>query len=206
MFTVQVQRASKRFYREWIFKSLDLELSSGDSLAIVGGNGTGKSTLLKCISGALPLSQGSIAFLNNGTALPEETWYQYLSMATPYMELPEEFTLKELLSFHFKFKKPLNQLSNKEIIEILGLEKHQNKFISQYSSGMRQRVKLALAVFSDVPLLLVDEPTINLDKQGLTWYLELIKNYTRDRISVVCSNEPREFEHCTKKLSLEDYK
>ena len=206
MFSLQVQKASKRFHREWIFKNLDLELSSGDALAITGGNGSGKSTLLKCLSGAIPLTQGSIEYRLGTTPLPEESWFRSLAIATPYLELPEEFTLNEALSFHFQFKKPLNQLSTQEILAILGLEKHQSKSISQFSSGMKQRVKLALAIFSEVPLLFLDEPTTNLDKQGVSWYLELLQQYAQDRILVICSNEPREYDFCEKKISLEDFK
>lgn len=206
MFTLQVQKASKRFNREWIFKNLDLELSAGDALAITGGNGSGKSTLLKCLSGAIPLSQGSIEYRAGMQVLEEEQWFKSLAIATPYLELPEEFTLEEALDFHFKFKKPLKKLTNTEILTILGLEKHQTKYISQFSSGMKQRVKLALAIFSEVPLLFLDEPTTNLDRQGVSWYLELIQQYAQDRILVVCSNEPREYDFCAKKISLEDYK
>jgi ABC-type multidrug transport system ATPase subunit len=206
MFTLQVQNASKRFHREWIFKNLDLELSAGDALAITGGNGSGKSTLLKCLSGAIPLTQGSIEYLEGTDALAEELWFRSLAIATPYLELPEEFTLNEALAFHFQFKRPLKQLSNSEILSILGLEKHQSKSISQFSSGMKQRVKLALAIFSEVPLLFLDEPTTNLDKQGVSWYLELLEQYAQDRILVICSNEPREFEFCEKKINLEDFK
>ena len=206
MFSLQVQKASKRFHREWIFKNLDLELSAGDALAITGSNGSGKSTLLKCLSGAIPLTQGSIEYRLGTTLLPEESWFRSLAIATPYLELPEEFTLNEALSFHFQFKKPLNQLSTQEILAILGLEKHQSKSISQFSSGMKQRVKLAIAIFSEVPLLFLDEPTTNLDKQGVSWYLELVQQYTQDRILVICSNEPREYEFCEKKLSLEEFK
>ena len=206
MFSLQVQKASKRFHREWIFKNLDLKLSAGDALAITGGNGSGKSTLLKCLSGAIPLTQGSIEYRMGTTLIAEESWFRSLAIATPYLELPEEFTLSEALTFHFQFKKPLNQLSTQEILVILGLEKHQSKSISQFSSGMKQRVKLALAIFSEVPLLFLDEPTTNLDKQGVSWYLELLQQYAQDRILVICSNEPREYEFCGKKINLEDFK
>ncbi len=206
MFSLQVQKASKRFHREWIFKNLDLELSAGDTLAITGSNGSGKSTLLKCLSGAIPLTKGNIEYQGETGRLAEEYWFQSLAIATPYLELPEEFTLNEAIAFHFQFKRPLNQLSNQDILTILGLEKHQSKSISQFSSGMKQRVKLALAIFSEVPLLFLDEPTTNLDKQGVSWYLELLERYAQDRILVICSNEPREYESCEKKINLEDYK
>ena len=206
MFTIQVQNASKRFHHEWIFKNLDLELITGDRIAITGGNGSGKSTLLKCLSGAIPLTSGAIQYQSGATQIVEEQWFRSLALATPYLELPEEFTLSEVLSFHFQFKNPLQQRSNAEILEVLGLEKHKSKAISQFSSGMKQRVKLALAIFSEVPFLLLDEPTTNLDKQGVTWYLDLIQQFTQHRIVVICSNDPREFDFCEKKIALEDFK
>lgn len=206
MLKIQVQKAAKRFHYEWIFKNLDLELSSGDSLAITGGNGSGKSTLLKCLSGATPLTQGSIAYQTEEGLLAEEVWFRSLTIAAPYMELPEEFTLLEAIDFHFKFKKPLGHSSPQELVALLGLEKHQQKALAQFSSGMKQRVKLGLAIFSEAPLLLLDEPTSNLDKQGIAWYLDTIEQHTKDRITVVCSNETREYEFCQNKIRLEDYK
>jgi len=206
MFTIHVQNASKRFHQEWIFKNLNLDLSEGDTIAITGGNGSGKSTLLKCLSGAIPLTSGIIQYQSGATQIIEEQWFRSLALATPYLELPEEFTLGEVLSFHFQFKNPLQQRSNSEILEILGLEKHKSKTISQFSSGMKQRVKLALAIFSDVPFLLLDEPTTNLDKQGVTWYLDLIQQFTQDRIVLICSNDPREYDFCEKKIAMEDFK
>ena len=206
MFTIQVQNASKRFHHEWIFKNLNLELSAGDSIAITGGNGSGKSTLLKCLSGAIPLTSGAIQYQSGATQIVEEQWFRSLALATPYLELPEEFTLSEVLSFHFQFKNPLQQRSNAEILEILGLEKHKSKTLFQFSSGMKQRVKLALAIFSEVPFLLLDEPTSNLDKQGVTWYLDLIQQFSQDRIVMICSNDPREYDFCEKKIAMEDFK
>ncbi len=206
MFTIQVQNASKRFHHEWIFKNLNLDLSAGDSIAITGGNGSGKSTLLKCLSGAIPLTSGAIQYQSGATQIVEEQWFRSLALATPYLELPEEFTLSEVLTFHFQFKNPLQQRSNAEILEILGLEKHKSKAISQFSSGMKQRVKLALAIFSEVPFLLLDEPTTNLDKQGVTWYLDLIQQFSQDRIVMICSNDPLEYDFCEKKIAMEDFK
>jgi ABC-type multidrug transport system ATPase subunit len=206
MLTIQVQKAAKRFHYEWIFKNLDLELSSGDSLAITGGNGSGKSTLLKCLSGAIPLTQGSITYRTEGDIISEDQWFRSLAIATPYMELPEEFTLLEAIGFHFQFKKPFGHTIPQELVGLLGLEKHQHKALAQFSSGMKQRVKLGLAIFSEAPLLLLDEPTSNLDKQGIAWYLDTIDRCAKDRIVIVCSNEPREYAFCQNKICLEDFK
>lgn len=206
MMKIQLHEASKRFQYEWIFKNLSLQLKQGDSLAITGGNGSGKSTLLKCLSGAIPFSSGKITFESGGNLIPESQWYNYLSISAPYLELPEEFSLTEIIDFHFKFKRPLNLVQPKELIEILYLDQHATKPVSQFSSGMKQRLKLGIALFSDVPIILLDEPTSNLDKKGISWYTDLIKNFQNDRILVICSNEPREYEFCLQKLALEDFK
>ncbi|MAN85497.1 MAG: ABC transporter ATP-binding protein [Algoriphagus sp.] len=205
MLKIQLEEASKRFQYEWIFKNLDLSLQSGDSLAITGSNGSGKSTLLKCIAGSIPLSSGKISFLKDKPILDSD-WFRFLTIAAPYLELPEEFSLKEVLQFHFKFKKPKSNLSLEEMLQILYLEQHMNKPISQFSSGMKQRLKLGLALFSDVDLVLLDEPTSNLDKKGINWYLEMVEKFAQNQILIVCSNESREYEFCQQKLVLEDYK
>lgn len=206
MLKIQLDQAAKRFQYEWIFKNLNLHLSQGESLAITGGNGSGKSTLLKCLSGAIPISSGKIVFENSSQEIPESDWYKYLAVSAPYLELPEEFNLVELIDFHFKFKQPLNRIQPRELTEILYLDQHQYKPVSNFSSGMKQRLKLGLAFFSDVPLILLDEPTSNLDKKGVAWYADLIDRYRNNRTVIVCSNEPREYEFCDRKLALEDFK
>lgn len=206
MLKIHLNEASKRFQYEWIFKNLTLLLGQGESLAITGGNGSGKSTLLKCLSGAIPITSGKISFKNAGQDISDSDWYKYLVLSAPYAELPEEFSLLELIHFHFKFKQPLNQIQPKELIEILYLDQHSAKPVSNFSSGMKQRLKLGLAFFSDVPLILLDEPTSNLDKKGIAWYADLIRNHRNNRTIVVCSNEPREYEFCDRKLNLEDFK
>jgi ABC-type multidrug transport system ATPase subunit len=206
MLKIQFEEASKRFQYEWIFRNLTLTLSTGSSLAITGSNGSGKSTLLKSLSGAIPLSSGKINYQNDQVSVPESEWFTLLSIAAPYLELPEEFTLSELLDFHFKFKKPLQGISKQEILDVIYLKEHAQKTISQFSSGMKQRLKLGLALLSDVQLVLLDEPTSNLDRNGILWYQKMIGDFGSDRIMVVCSNEPREYEFCQQKIVLEDYK
>lgn len=206
MLKIQIEEASKRFQYEWIFKNLNLSLQSGDRLAVTGSNGSGKSTLLKCLAGSIPLSSGKVSYNLNGAEIPDTDWFKQLTIAAPYLELPEEFTLEELLEFHFKFKSPKQGLDISEMLEILYLSDHRNKLVSQFSSGMKQRVKLGISLFSDVSIVFLDEPTTNLDKKGVSWYLDLVEKYTRDQILMICSNEPREFEFCQEKLVLEDYK
>jgi ABC-type multidrug transport system ATPase subunit len=169
-------------------------------------NGSGKSTLLQVISGALTPSSGKLIYFDGDEIIDSEKYYQYISLAAPYLELIEDFTLTEVLDFHFKFKSRLNSFDNSAIISLLGMEKNQNKLIKHFSSGMKQRVKLALAFCSDTPILLLDEPTSNLDTQGTEWYLAMVNQFTSDRITLVCSNQASEYGFCKEHINLADYK
>ena len=206
MFEVKLSTAAKRFQYEWIFRNLDLHLQEGKHLAVVGSNGSGKSTFLKCLSGQIPLTEGKADFLIEGKAISESDKYKYLCISAPYLELPEEFSLLELLEFHFKFKNPIKGMDFGQMMDIMYLKEHQNKPVSQFSSGMKQRLKLGLCFFSEVPLLLLDEPTSNLDARGADWYQSLVRDYGKDRCMIICSNEPKEYAFCSEVLAIEDYK
>jgi ABC-type multidrug transport system ATPase subunit len=201
-----LEQIGRRFNREWIFKKIDYSFKSGQSYAILGINGSGKSTLLQVISGALTPSTGTLAYSLNHKEIAVEQVFQQLSIAAPYLELIEEFTLTEVLDFHFNFKSRLNNLTNKDLIELLNMESSKNKQLKYFSSGMKQRVKLILALCADTPLLLLDEPTSNLDDQGIKWYKDLIAQFTPSRLVIVCSNQAHEYEFCTHQLLISDYK
>ncbi|MCF8319370.1 MAG: ATP-binding cassette domain-containing protein [Sphingobacteriaceae bacterium] len=201
-----LENIGRRFNQEWIFKSLSYTLESKQSYAVLGSNGSGKSTLIQLIAGNLSSSEGKINYEIGDKKLEAEDIYQYLSLAAPYLELIEEFTLEEQLNFHFQFKKLLPGTTKENLLETLNLKGAQLKAIKYFSSGMKQRVKLALAVFSDTPLLLLDEPTANLDEQGIAWYRSLISQYSVNRTLVVCSNQQHEYDYCTHQIQLADYK
>lgn len=199
--------AGKRFNREWIFRQLSTELLPGTSYAITGPNGSGKSTLLQAIAGSLQLSEGSMEYLTGSEARIEpELGYRQLAIAAPYLELIEEMTAREFLAFHSRFKQLVSSSSIESILTEIGLEKAMDKQMRYYSSGMKQRVKLAQAVFSDVPVLLLDEPCTNLDKPGYLLYHSLIEKYCRHKLIVVSSNDPGEMDFCTERISILDYK
>lgn len=201
-----LDKISRRFNREWIFKNIDYTFKSGESYAILGLNGSGKSTLLQILSGSLSPSTGTIVYSKNGNKLEVEQVFQELSIAAPYLELIEEFSLTETIAFHFNFKKRLNNISNEKIIDILNMYSSRNKEIKYFSSGMKQRVKLALSFFSDTSILLLDEPTSNLDEQGINWYHQLVKEYHAQRMIIVCSNQAVEYNFCTHHLPITNYK
>lgn len=206
MLSVKLEGAGKKFQREWIFKNLNLALTQGSKTAIIGSNGSGKSTLIKCLSSQMPLTNGKLSFIWKKKELAIEEVYKYLTISAPYLDLPEEFSLKEFLNFHFKFKSPQEGLNIQQLIEIMYLENAVNKPINYFSSGMKQRLKLGLCFFSDSPLMLLDEPTSNLDERGINWYRDLIHQYSGNKCILIASNDKREFDFCEEIVSIEDYK
>ena len=207
MIKLTLQNTGKRFNREWIFRSLNLELQLGDSLAILGANGSGKSTIARVMSGFMIPSEGTVQLEINGVVITSDNYYKHLSYVAPYLDVLEEFTLVEMLNFHRKFKPIRNNLSTAKLINRLGMEKQTNKIIAQFSSGMKQRVKLLLAIATQVPLTFLDEPTVNLDAQGIEWYRDLLSDFSDQRIVVVCSNhQTAEHDFCLKTLQVGDYK
>ena len=195
---------SKRFNRQWIFQNLNYELESGQSYAITGPNGSGKSTLLQVIIGSMPRTSGDVSYILNGEKIEDDLHYEHCVLASPYLELIEEFTLKELLDFHFKFKTIQKGTNIRKLTQVAYLEEHLYKPIKNFSSGMKQRLKLALAFYSDTPILILDEPTSNLDAKGIQWYLDQV-NQCKDRLIIVASNQKQEYEFCKSNIHIPDY-
>ncbi|MFN0215100.1 MAG: ATP-binding cassette domain-containing protein [Saprospiraceae bacterium] len=204
--TIQLQNIGKRYRLEWIFRGITDTLQSGERWAILGPNGSGKSTLLKVLSGHLTPSKGDVFFDYQGVRVKEEAVYKHVSYAAPYIELIEEFTLEEALRFHARLKPFLPGFTPAGIYELLALPRSRQKEIRFFSSGMKQRLKLALAVCSDTPVLLLDEPATNLDVQGVEWYKKLISEYAADRLVVIASNDPHDAEFCARHLNILEYK
>lgn len=203
---ISLEHIGRRFNREWIFRDVNYEFLSGQTYAILGANGAGKSTLLQLISGSLTNSEGTIKYFQGDTLLDQDQVFIHQSMAAPYLELIEEFTLSEIIDFHFRFKKYREGFDKRSLINLLGLKNSEFKALKHFSSGMKQRVKLALAFCSDTELLLLDEPSSNLDQQGLEWYLQLASSQCADRLVIICSNQEQEYSFCRHKINLADYK
>ncbi|MBK0380191.1 ABC transporter ATP-binding protein [Mucilaginibacter segetis] len=201
-----LENIGRRFNREWIFKGVDYSFNHTDRYAILGPNGSGKSTLLQILNGSLTPSAGTIKYNYNGQIIEEDKAFGYLSMAAPYLELIEEFSLNEMVDFHFKFKSYRVGMDKTAVAEILNLSGSKNKLIKYFSSGMKQRLKLTLAFCSDTPMLMLDEPTSNLDTQGIDWYLSLVEKFSVNRLTIVCSNQEHEYGFCNKFLDITDYK
>ncbi len=204
--TIELQQIGRRFNREWIFRGISSRFEAGQSYAILGPNGSGKSTFLQLLASSLSPSEGTIRYTFLNQEVKPDSLYHYLSLAAPYVELPEEFTLRELIDFHFRFKSYAGQFDTAEVIRLLRLPEAADKEIRYFSSGMKQRTRLALAFCAATPLLLLDEPTSNLDEQGVAWYQELVAHLGRDRLLVICSNQPHEYTFCKHHLRITDFK
>jgi ABC-type multidrug transport system ATPase subunit len=207
LISITLNNLGKKFNREWIFRQLSFELGAREKLLIRGGNGSGKSTLLQIISGFVSQSEGNVVWQAADKVLAVEQLYKQIALASPYLQLTEDFTAVELIR-HLQSTKPFIQnLTADELLEIAQLGHARHKFIRQYSSGMKQRLKLALALLADTPLLLLDEPLSNLDRSGAAWYQQMITDYTAKRTVIVCSNAIEE-EHffCERALDVMDYK
>ncbi|MES2810562.1 MAG: ABC transporter ATP-binding protein [Bacteroidota bacterium] len=203
---IHLQNIGRRFNRDWIFKGVDYTFEKGQSYAILGSNGSGKSTLLSVLNGSLGPSTGTIKYFSGDKEVDVEQIFQQLSLAAPYLELIEEFSLSEMIDFHFKFKKFKPGIDKEALIALLNLPGSANKLIRYFSSGMKQRLKLALAFCADTSILMLDEPTSNLDQQGVAWYLNLVQQFAADRLTIICSNQEHEYSFCTHHLNITDYK
>lgn len=200
------RNVSKRYRYEWIFRGIDFTFEAGKKYAILGPNGSGKSTLLKILAGHLTPSKGKVDFLLNNKKIEIDAVYKHISYAAPYIELIEEFSLTEAIQFHQKFKPFLKGIKKSDLIALLGFEKSKNKPVRFFSSGMKQRLKLVLAICSDTPLLLLDEPTTNLDTQGMEWYRDLVDQFAQNRSTIIASNVKVDYDFCDESLNILDYK
>lgn len=204
---ITVENIGKKFVREWIFRNASFDLLAGEKYTFVGPNGSGKSTLMQLLTGMFPASEGVIKYTDaNGKNIETDQWYKHIVIAAPYMELVEEFTLREQVSFHSRFKPLKNGISLPEFEDFVQLAHASDKLIRHFSSGMKQRLKLGLAFMSDVPVIFLDEPTTNLDTQGFQWYIDNVTRYTDNQMLLLGSNVKQEYEFCKNIISVSAFK
>lgn len=199
---LEAKALTKGFGSQWLFAGISLDLAAPDSLVILGPNGSGKSTLIQMLAGYISPNEGQLNLYHDAHLIPPDDHYKYIALAAPYLDIPEELTSAELLNFHFTLRPAMHSLGVDEMLKRVGLSAAKHKQIRYFSSGMKQRLKLALAVFSDTPVLLMDEPCSNLDLEGIHMYTSLMADFTVGRIVVVASNMPEEYGFCKKQITL----
>lgn len=198
--------AGKRFNRDWVFRHVDLTLTADRVYALTGPNGSGKSTLLQLMGGVIDPSEGSVAYHPGTRGGSGSEPSRLTAFCAPYLELIEEMTGGEFLHFHRGFKPFRNGLTVAEALAEVDLSRAEGKVVRYYSSGMKQRLKLAQSVLSDTPVLLLDEPCTNLDAKGMGMYRDLLSRHSKGRIVVIASNDEAEYDFCDEVLGMDDWK
>ena len=200
---IKLNNVGKRFERNWVFRNLNHEFTEGNRYVVLGQNGSGKSTLLKVVSGNVMQSEGTLEYSIAGKTIAVENVFKQLAIAAPYLDVPEEYSLPEIITFHKTFKPFEDNLTEKEVIEIMELSHTKEKNYKHFSSGMKQRVKLGLAILSKNSLLLLDEPSTALDAKSILWYQNLITDFGKDKTMIVFSNnKEEEFGFCKERILL----
>ncbi len=203
---ILLSNIGKKFRTEWVFRDIDFLFEGGKRYAITGHNGSGKSTLLNVMAGIIPANKGKLTYSNSKGDLGLDAIFRHISFTAPYMELIEEYTLSELVDFHIKFKPFEEGLGAKDFFEKVYLTEHLNKPIKQFSSGMKQRLKLGLAFYSASDVIFLDEPTTNLDEKGIEWYLHQVSRLENSKLVLVSSNDKREYQFCDEVFDITNYK
>ena len=201
-----LENISKKYGSQWIFRNIDFHFEAKTKYALIGHNGAGKSTLLDILMGKIPYTKGKISYQVNGNIVGIDSIYKHLSVATTSMSLIEEFTLEEILQFHFRFRNIVKGLNQEDVLDLMELGKEKKKFISNFSSGMKQRLKIGLALFTDSSLLIFDEPGANLDLKSKQWFQTLLAKYLNDRTLLIASNDAEDYQICDHIMDIEDFK
>ena len=203
---ITARQLGKRFEREWIFRNFSAEFSGGNTYAILGPNGSGKSTLMQILWGQMIPSRGSVSYQVNEQSIAIPDVFQYVSIATPYMDLIDEFTLQEMVEFHFKHKSVRRELNTAQIMEAMNLSSSKDKPIRDFSSGMRQRLKLGLLFNAKSSMYFLDEPTSNLDSQSKDWYWQQLTNLPPEALVLIASNQAEEYPSSAIKIDILQFK
>jgi ABC-type multidrug transport system ATPase subunit len=197
----------KKYQGQWIFSNITFDFVENSKTAIIGFNGSGKSTLLSILSGYTTPSKGEIKYRINNSEVSKDEIFNHLSIGSPYIDVPEELSPAELIKTFSPFKPFIENLNEIEILELLRLSKESEKPIKYFSSGMKQRLKIGLAILADVPLLLLDEPLSNLDKEGVQWFDDLMQRYISNKTVIIASNTiEEEIKFCKSIIDISNFK
>jgi heme exporter protein A len=202
----------KKYEDKIIFRDLSFKLVNKSSLVVTGKNGSGKSTLIKILANVIKESRGSYIIRINEKEILRENFFRITGFLSPYLNLYDELTGYENLEFFYtlKFRNKISKTSLEEkikfILEEVNLYPRRNDFMKNYSSGMRQRLKLAFAVINEPLLLLLDEPRTNLDNEGIDVVYKFANRQRENGILIIATNEIEDTNLCEEKINIEDFK
>ena len=206
-YSVEAISLIKVFGRRLIFNNINFTFESNGIFGIAGSNGSGKSTLVKIIAGIISPSSGKIIHkCGNEEILPEKL-HNHIGFVSPYLVLYDEFTAWENLVYFSEIRGiQLNKDRVNYLLEKFLLINRKDDLVKTYSSGMKQRLKFIFALAHSPELLILDEPTSNLDSEGKEKVYTILKKEAETSIVIIASNEETDLEICALKLELEQYK
>jgi heme exporter protein A len=195
---------SKEFNRRSIFREVSFSVGGGDSLVITGRNGSGKSTLVKIICGLLSPTRGKIAYSFEGKSIEHDNVRNHIGLVSPYLQLYDEFSGLENLELlsQIRSDRVLEKGRIEEVLNDVGLWERRKDFLRTYSSGMRQRLKYAFALVHKPDILVLDEPTSNLDADGIEMVERRVSEQKKESILIVATNDAEESTWCAKRIEL----
>ena len=202
--SLTVHGLSKEFNRVPVFTGISFSLSSPGSLAITGRNGAGKSTLSKILAGLLSATRGSVSYAVNGTPAGVEQFKHQIGFVSPYLNLYDEFTALENLRILSRIRTPglLQEARIQELLTLVGLWNRRDDFVGAFSSGMKQRLKYAFALLHHPSLLILDEPTSNLDAEGFDIVRHIASDHLKEHILIIATNSSEEAAWCTQQIQV----
>lgn len=202
---LEVTSLKKIFDRKIIFKDVDFTLNTLDSIAITGKNGSGKSTLIKILANVFTQTTGQVNLSINGKNIEKQYYYKYIGFVSPYLNLYDEFTGYENLKIISEIR-GLHEANIEPVLKRVGLWERRNDLLKIYSSGMKQRLKIAFSIIHEPEILLFDEPTSNLDAEGIRLVDSIADEYKNRSILIIATNDEHERSLCTKEINLNNYK
>jgi heme exporter protein A len=196
-------KLAKKFNRRTIFSDISFLLHAKNSLAITGKNGSGKSTLVKILSGVLSPTRGSITLQIDGANVAPANHFSYFGLVSPYLQLYDEFTGLENLELFNKIRGlSVAREHLQQLLQRVNLHERQDDLVRTYSSGMKQRLKYAFALFHKPPILFLDEPTSNLDAEGIETVRQIIKEQKSNGILIIATNDDDDVKLCDQRIDL----
>ncbi len=170
---IQLQQFEKWYGSIQAVKPLDLEISKGETFALIGPNGSGKSTIIRALAGLLFPTKGQLFIKEIDLKRNPTEARKYISYMPQRVTMPDYLTAREVITLYAKLKQvELKRVD--EILDFVELKDSADRYTGEYSGGMLQRVGLAVAFLSESEIYVLDEPTLNLDPLGIKRFRELI--------------------------------
>jgi len=193
MWCVEATEISQKFNRRRIFEAISFKISGGQSLAITGPNGSGKTTLIKIICQLLRPTSGKLLIRNEERIIHPHQIYPYVGLVGPYLQLYNNLSALENYTFFARIRGLTVDIQHfKQLMVRLGLQGREFDELRTYSSGMLQRMKYVVAIMHQPRILILDEPTANLDEDGSEIIYGIMEDQKKENILIIATNEPEE--------------